>query len=431
MEIYVVKPNDTIYSIANKFDVSATQLIRDNELEFPNELVPGQTIVIVYPKEFYLVKEGDTIESIAKEHGISQMQLLRNNPFLADSPLYPGESLTIRYNTTNTITTQGYIFPYIDNEILRKTLPSLTYVSIYNYRAVNEGNIITYIDDTEVIKIAKEYGTIPLMMTTTMSPQGNPDIETAYGLLLNETYQDTLVNNTLRIMKDKGYMGINIVFNYINLNSLYLYERMILKFRAKLADEGFLLFITINPIIKYINNELVFDEINYSNIAESVDRITFLQFIWGTNYGPPLPVNSIYKLRAVVESALTTLQSKQLLVGYSLISYDWQLPYVPGTSYANALSINSSLRLAQDVGATIEFDLVSQSPFFNYIQGDKSEHIVWAVDARSIEALMQLITSDDLCGASFWNLMVYTAQLWLVINSQFEIIKLIPNKFDG
>lgn len=430
MEIYVVQPNDTIYSIASKFNVPAKRIVRDNELEFPHQLVPGQTIVIVYPKESYLVKEGDTIERVAKDHNISQLQLLRNNPFLADSELFPGEYLTIRYNTTNSITTQGYIYPYIDNDILKKTLPSLTYVTIYNYRAVNEGKIVAYRDDTEVIKTAKEYGTIPLMMTTTMSAQGDPDIETAYGILLNEVYQENFVNNTVSIMKDKGYMGINIVFNYINTNSLSLYEKMILKFRTKLDDEGFLFFVTINPSIKYVNNELVFDEINYNKIAETVDRMTFLQFIWGTNYGPPLPVNSIYKLKTIVDSALTTIKPKKLLVGYSLISYDWLLPYVPGTSYANSLSINSSVRLAQDVGATIEYDIVSQSPFFNYLQGADSKHMVWSVDARSIEALMQLITSENLCGASFWNLMVYTAQLWLVINSQFEIIKLIPSKFD-
>lgn len=430
MEIYVVQPNDTIYSIASKFNVSAKKIIRDNELEFPNQLVPGQTVVIVYPSESYLVKEGDTIESIAKDHNISQMQLLKNNPFLSDSQLYPGEILTISYNTTDSITTQGYIFPYIDNEILRKTLPNLTYATIYNYRAVGEGNIVTYLDDTKVIETAKEYGTIPLMMTTTMSPQGEPDMESDLEIVLNEAYQDNFYNNALVILKDKGYMGINVVFNYINTNNLILYERMILKFSAKFNAEGFLFFITINPSIKYVSNVLVFEEIDYSKISEAVDCITFLQFIWGTNYGPPLPVNSINTLKTIVDSALTTLNSNKLQVGYSLISYDWQLPYVPGTSYANSLSINSSIRLALDVGVTIEFDMVSQSPFFNYSQGDNSQHIVWTVDARSFEALMQLITSEDLNGASFWNLMVYTAQLWLVINSQFEIIKLIPSKFD-
>lgn len=431
MEIYVVQPNDTIYSIASKFNVPAKKIVRDNELEFPHHLVPGQTIVIVYPKESYLVKEGDTIESVAKDHNVSQMQLLRNNPFLSELPLYPGEYLTISYNTTGSITTGGYIYPYIDRDILKKTLPYLTYVTVYNYRAVDEGKVISYSDDMEVIKIAKEYGTIPLMMATTMSAHGEPDIETAYGLLLNETYQENFVNNTVSIMKEKGYLGINIVFKYMNVNSQHLYENMITKFINKLDDEGFLFFVTINPTIKYVNNELVFDKIDYSKLGESINRITFLQFIWGTNYGPPLPVNSMNKLNTIVDYAVSTLDPKKILVGYSLISYDWLLPYIPGNSYANALSLNSALRLAQDVGATIEFDDISQSPFFNYIQGAASEHIVWSVDARSIEALMQLITNEDLCGAGFWNLMVYTAQLWLVINSQFEIIKLIPSKFDS
>lgn len=430
MDIYVVQPNDTIYSIASKFNIPARRIIKDNELEFPHQLVLGQTIVIVYPKVSYLAKEGDTIESIAKDHNISQMQLLRNNPFLSDQKPHPGEFITISYPTTSSIMTQGYVYPYIDEDILKKTLPCLTYITVYNYRAVREGNVIAYGDDSNVVRIAKEYGTIPLMMTTTMSAQGEPDMDTAYAILSTDSYQQNYINNTIRIMKERGYLGLNIVFNYINPDSLKLYEGMVAKLKQQLDEEGFILFATVNPNIKYIDNQLVFDEIDYSKITQAVDKITFLHFIWGTNYGPPMPVNSIFQLETIMNSVLKSIEPKELMLGYSLISYDWLLPYIPGTSYANSLSINSSMRLAQDVGATIAFDEISQSPFFNYLQGPASEHIVWSVDARSINALLKLIINNDLCGAGFWNLMTYTAQLWLVINSQFEILKLIPNIFD-
>lgn len=430
MDIYVVKPGDTIYSIASNFNVSAEKIVRDNELEFPNHLVPGQTIVIVYPEVSYFVKEGDTLESIAKENNVSQMQLLRNNPFIDETGLFPGEELTIRYNTSKKLTIGGYIYPYIDTGILKKTLPYLTYLTIYNYRAVKEGTIISYTDDSEVIQIAKEYGTLPLMMATTLSSHGDPDVDVAYGILLNELYQDNYVNNTVNVMKEKGYLGINFVFNYMNINSLPLYNKMILKFKKKLDDEGLLFFVTVNPNTKYVNNELSFEKIDYSKMGETVNAMTFLQFIWGTNYGPPLPVNSIAKLASIMSHAFTLVDPKKLLVGYSIISYDWLLPYISGTSYANSLSINSAIRLAQDTGTTIEFDEPSQSPFFKYVLGVDSEHIVWSVDARSINAMLKLISSDDLCGAGFWNLMVFTAQVWLVINSQYDIIKLLPSKFD-
>ncbi|OYP11267.1 hypothetical protein CG709_08935, partial [Lachnotalea glycerini] len=67
MEIYVVQPNDTLYSISRKFNISLDKMIRDNELEFTEQLVPGQTIVIVYPEKTYITQKGDSIESISKQ----------------------------------------------------------------------------------------------------------------------------------------------------------------------------------------------------------------------------------------------------------------------------------------------------------------------------------------------------------------------------
>jgi spore germination protein len=430
MEIYVVQPNDTIYSIADKFQVPANRLIRDNELEFPDNLVIGQTIVIVYPIKTYITKNGDTLESIAQENGISQMQLLRNNPFLFNSTIIPGEELYISFSTTGKLRTGGYIYPYINEKVLKKTLPYLTYITIYNYRTTGEGDVISYYDDTRVVQISKEYGTIPLLMATTLSAQGEPDIEAVYSLLLNQNYQNAFVQNTINIIKERGYLGLNIVFNYMNPNSLDLYLAVILNLKNSLDKENLLLFVTINPNTRYVNNELSFDIIDYSSISENVRGVTFLQFIWGINYSPPLPVNSIAKIRTFIEYAITNIPPNMISVGISLISYDWTLPYIPGSSYANALSINSSIQLAQEEGTVIQFDEVSQSPFYTYIDGVSTEHIVWSVDARSIAALAQLISRYRLNGAGFWNLMIYNAQLWLVINPQFEIEKLISSMFD-
>ncbi|PXV95796.1 spore germination protein [Lachnotalea glycerini] len=431
MEIYVVKPNDTLYSISRKFNVPLDKLILDNGLQFMQQLVPGQTIVIVSPAKTYIVQEKDTLNSVSMQFGISQMQLFRNNPFLTSTPLAPGMELTISYNTTEKLTTCGYIYPYIDKDTLRKTLPSLTYLTIYNYRAISEGKIITYSDDSEVIQLAKDYGTIPLMLGTTLSLQGEPDTEAAYSLLLKESYQDILIENTINIIKEKGYLGANIVFNYINQGSVEIYQNVIQKLKTQLDKDNLILLVTINPNTKYINNELAFDKINYDTISKIINKIVFLQFIWGINYGPPLPVNSITKIKTFIDYVVTNIHPKEIMVGLSLVSYNWQLPYIPGSSYANSLSLNSSLRLAQEENAVIQFDEVSQSPYFTYINGETSEHIVWSVDARTISSLSDLITQYNLHGAGFWNLMVYTEQLWLVVNSQYEINKFLPNIFDS
>lgn len=430
MEIYVVQPNDTIYSIAAKYNVSPKKLIQDNQLDYPNRLVTGQTIVIVYPKQTYIVKPGDSLESIARENNVSFMQLLRNNPFLSNTTIKPGDVLTISYNTSGTMDTNGYIYPYVDRNIYKKTLPSLTYITIYNYRTTGEGGIISYYDDTEVVQLAREYGTIPLFMATTLSAQGEPDTEAVYSLLLNETYFNNFVNNSIELMNQKGYLGLNIVFNYMNQGSLQLYLDVVVKLNEKLAQNNFLLFLTINPDTRYVDDQVVFERIDYSVFEDKITNITFLPLIWGTNYGPPLPINSFKCLSTFVEYVTSIMSADKIIVGNTLISYDWPLPYVPGVTYANSLSINSSLRLAMEEGSTIQFDEISQSPYFNYTN-NSTEHIVWTVDARSIQALVDVIREYKLEGAGFWNLMIYAAQLWLVINSQFDVNKFIPNIFDS
>lgn len=430
MDIYIVQPNDTVYSIAKKYGISANKLIRDNEIIKPNELVPGQTLVIAHPKQIYVIQEGDTIKSIADTYGVDPMQLLRNNPFLSNGKLPPGVEITISYSTTRKAITHGFVYPYINKDTLKKTLPNLTYITIYNYRAISRGEIISYYDDTEIIQISKEYGTIPLMMLTTLSAQGEADIETAYSIILNDEYQEIFIADTLKFIKEKDYLGANIIFNYMNPSNQNLYENFVSKLSSRLENEGYFLFVTVNPNTKYVNNSLVFEKIDYTGISEVVKDIVFLQFIWGTNYGPPLPVNSIDTLKTFTDYIITTLPSDKVSVGNSLISYDWKLPYIPGKSFANSLSVNSALSLAHDVGATIEFDDVSQSPFFIYAivnYNQKEEHIVWTIDARSVLALVNLILEDKLSGAAFWNLMIYLPQVWLVMNTHFDIEKLLEN----
>jgi spore germination protein len=66
--IHVVRPNDTIYRLAQAYGVPYEQIISDNGLENPEVLVPGQTIVImtdtiphtVTPVRVYIHWQGDT-----------------------------------------------------------------------------------------------------------------------------------------------------------------------------------------------------------------------------------------------------------------------------------------------------------------------------------------------------------------------------------
>lgn len=429
MEIYVAQEGDSIRSVAEKSGITVERLIMDNGLTYPFDLVKGQALVIAHPRDTHMVKEGDTLQSIAEQYHIPVMQLLRNNPFLSEREyIYPGETLVISYNTAGSITTNGFAYPYAKRETLIKILPNLTYLSILNYTAVDKGDIVPFRDDTDIIKTAMEYGTIPLLMIMTLTPQGEPNAEVAFNLLLNEEYQENNVKQLIEIMKSKGYLGLNIVFNYLSESSQTLYQNYVYKLSRSLRQEGLIFLISINYNMDNSDPQIAIPQIDYSVLSDCSDGLLFLKLLWGMNTNPPAPVSNINHMEALVSYVSTMVPSDKIIIGIPFLGYDWQLPFVPNRTMALLMSIHAVLQLAYDTGTTIQFDEVSQTPFYYYNQmniGVPVDHVVWFIDARSLSGLFDLIRKKSLSGSGIWNIMYYYPQLWTSINSQFDVVKLL------
>lgn len=424
MDIYVVQMGDTINSIAERFGFSVERLMYDNNLKSPVQLVQGQALIIAYPKQSHIVHEGDTLQNIADTYNVSTMQILRNNSFLSEREyLYQGESLVISYNTSGNIRTNGYAFPFINHNTLIKTLPNLTCLSIYNYRILENFDIYAYDEnDEELIRISEDYSVLPLLLVSILTPQGEPDVETAYRILLDEDGQFLIVEKLVEIMKSKGYRGLNIVFNLLNSSNQTLIRNYMQRISERLVQENLLLFMTIDYSYIQMN-----DNIDYSQFSSYVDDITFVQLKWGKNEEPPGPVSNINTIKTFVNQALANLSPEKISIGKSIIGYDWQLPYVPQVTSIVALRLTSAYELAFNTNSVIQFDEDSQTPNYTYYQGTlnfPSMHIVWFVDSRSINALLEYNKETGIQGSGIWNIMVFNPQLWLLFNSQFDLIKI-------
>jgi spore germination protein len=430
MIIYVVQVGDTITSIADKFGVSEKRIVLENGIQNVNDLVIGQTIVITYPQKIYVVQDGDTLSEIALNFEIPVMQLYRNNPFLWDREyIYPGEELVISYDTNATITTNAYAFPFVEMNYVRKSLPYLTYLSILNYKTLRRGEIESFYDDSELIETAKQFGVAPLMLITSVSFRGERNPEMVYEILLNPEYQENHARNMLKVMKEKGYYGVNITFTYLNETNQELYLNYLEQITSYLNNEGYPVFITIDPNFMTEEDELLFENIDYSNYNELVNEVYIMSFFWGTQYGPPMPVSSIKDISLYLDYIKQTIDPKKTSVGFPLIGYDWALPYIKNFSIGNAITIDAAIELARLKDATILYDDVSETPYFQYsieVGKETIQHIVWFVDARTIYAIVNLVLENGLQGTGLWNIMSYYPQLWLIINSNFDIYKLLP-----
>ncbi len=399
MQLHVVQQGDTIESIAMTYGISEELLLRDNNISTNTKLVIGQCLVIAIPLETHIVQRNDTLKAIAETHNISMMQLFRNNPILFEREyIYPDETLVIRYdNTIAKMMIHGNAFPFIDKVILRKTLPYLTYLTVINYTATNEGEIISYYDDTALVKEIKAYGVMPLLLLNTLTLQGEANIGTAYDLLLDENLQRKQINNILNILTTKGYYGVNITFQYINLSTLRAYEQYLSNIFRALNQAGFYVFVTISPEISVLNNQTENTPVNYSIINQLAHNIIFMSYEWATNVNPPSPIISIANISHFIDYINTIIPPDKVIIGIPTVGYDWQLPFVAGVSEVRLLTYNSALDLARGVGATIQFDDVSQTPFYIYYderETNSLQHIVWFIDARSINALLNLVVGS-------------------------------------
>lgn len=427
MIIHVVQPGDTIYSIAKKYNVSPQKIIMDNELASPNVLVPGQTIVILIPSQVHVVRPLDTLAGIAQMYDTTTVELLQNNPFIeyADA-IYPGDQITIE-NTEpklGTIFVNGYAYPNIDRNVLMKILPYLTYLSVFTYGITESGELIG-IEDEEIIRMARDFGVAPLMVISTLTEEGSFSNELAHKILNSEEIQEKLIENVLQNLKEKQYHGLDIDFEYVLPEDREEFVNFVEKITERLNNEGFQVFTALAPKISSEQKGLLYEAHDYPAIGDASNRVLLMTYEWGYTYGPAMAVAPIDKVREVLDYAITEIDPEKIYMGIPNYGYDFIQPYVAGESRADSLSNVEAVDLAAKVGANIQYDEKSQSPYFIYYDNQGRQHQVWFEDARSIREKLDAFNEYGFEGVGIWNVMKYFPQKWLVLSSLYDIAKVI------
>lgn len=77
--VYRVSENEKIEDVARKFGVSVSRILADNNCR-PEQIDSGIRLIICKPEgREYVVKPFDTIQSIALREGVSESKLRENN----------------------------------------------------------------------------------------------------------------------------------------------------------------------------------------------------------------------------------------------------------------------------------------------------------------------------------------------------------------
>lgn len=375
MNIYVVKENDSIDKIAEEFQVDVNQLVYDNQLIYPYALAIGQAL------------------------------------FINDTQL----STTIKYNSN------GFAYPFISRWVLEQTLPFLTELSIFSYGFTEEGYIIDPVLDVEwMIELAEEYGTASILTLTPLGEDGKFNNNLIHVVLNNEEARKRLIDELISTMINMRYKGVNVDFEYILAEDRDIFTQFVREVTHAVNDKNGVVTVDLAPKTSDEQKGLLYEGKDYAALGDAANNVLLMTYEWGYTYGPAMAVAPINKVRQVLDYAVSKIENSKINLGIPNYGYDWTLPYEAGTSKATTIGNVEAIRIAIEYGVEIQFDEVSQAPFFRYSENG-IVHEVWFEDVRSIKAKIELVKEYGLMGTGCWQIMRFFRGMWLVQQSFDEL----------
>ena len=377
MEIYVVKENDSVDSIASKFGVSTMNLVQINQIQYPYRLAIGQALLI--PEEY---------------------------------------NLPDGYAIVN-----GFAYPFINSWVLEQTLPYLTYLSVFSYGFTMQGYIVyPQVSDEWMIETAERFDTVPILTLTPLDEYGRFNNNLITSVVNSEEYTQRLIGEIKYVLDTKGFGGVDVDFEYIKQEDRDAFTAFVARLREELSPYGYIVTVDLAPKTYAEQPGLLYAGKDYKALGEAADAVLLMTYEWGYKYGPPLAVAPINKVREVVEYAVTEIDPAKISLGIPNYGYDWPLPFVGGETAATTIGNIEAVQIAIENNAVIMFDETAMSPYFNY-ERDGIEHVVWFEDVRSVKSKFNLIEEFGLRGAGYWNIMSWFRPNWELLKSTFNIIK--------
>lgn len=369
----------------------------------------------------YVVKKGDSLYSISQQFGVPEERIIYENQLSGQEYLVEGQALLLTgtglsAEKINRLYVTGYAYPFIEPYLLQEAVPNLNELLVFSYGFTAEGELVPPIlSDLNLIETAWRNGAEPFLVLTPFGEDGRFNNNLVKIISENMEVQGRLIENLLDTVREKGYAGVDVDFEYILPENRVQYAEFVGNLRRQMNENGYRVSVALAPKTSADQPGLLYEGMDYRLLGENADQVFLMTYEWGYTYGPPMAVAPINKVRQVVEYALTEIPADKILMGIPNYAYDWPLPFERGITAARTIGNVEAVRIAEENGAQIRFDETAQSPYFTYWR-DQVEHEVWFEDVRSIEAKLRLAAGYGLKGVGYWNLMRPFRANWVLLD---------------
>ncbi len=427
MYIHIVQENETLESIAAIYGASVQRIISDNGLFNLPRLVVGQALLVLLPEIVHTVQPGETLYGIARMYGMTVIELRQKNPGLITREyLYVGEEVIITFQGENNLPIEIYsfVYPSVRDNVLRRALPYVSKCAVFGYGFREDGSLIP-IEDSHIIELCYQFQAAPALLLTSIDESGGFGSGVPSRIFNDVNLQNIVIENLLVEMRQRGYTGLDIDFEYINVEDREAFISFVQNATAQMNENGFTVNVDLAPKTSSSQQGTLYEGHDYAALGAAANTVMVMSYEWGYTYGPPMAVAPLPQVRNVLTYAVSEILPEKIYMGLPNYGYDWRLPYERGVTMARSIGNDEAIRIAEANNAVIQYDNVAETPYFEYIAADGSEHVVWFEDIRSIQKKFQLINELNLRGGGYWNLMRTFNQNWAYLSYEYYIAKLI------
>src|SRR5699024_3988864 len=209
------------------------------------------TLVIPIVGRFYFVQRGDTLYAIAQRFNISVQELAQINAMSSQYTLPVGIRIYIPPQTTSPITANAYIEPTsatvsdtLENAA-RKNSCYLTYLAPFSYK-VNRDGSLTPPPLNQLASIAHTNNT-SLMLTVTNLDGGQFSTELGHIILTVQAMQNTLLYEVVNTAHKIGYTDVHFDFEYLPPEDRDAYNHLLRRDKERLSQDRLFMSTALAP----------------------------------------------------------------------------------------------------------------------------------------------------------------------------------------
>jgi cellulose synthase/poly-beta-1,6-N-acetylglucosamine synthase-like glycosyltransferase/spore germination protein YaaH/peptidoglycan/xylan/chitin deacetylase (PgdA/CDA1 family) len=260
--------------------------------------------------------------------------------------------------------------------------------------------------DPKALKVMQDAG-VKIMPLLTNNYKTLFRGETVKRILKSPAKKQKLIDDIIAILKKYGFVGINIDFEEIMMDS----DKPLVAFQKQLYEQLHAQNFLVSQDVIPFN-----DEYNFKALSSYNDYLILMAYDQHHAETNPGPNSSQKWIEAAVIDIAQKVSANKVILAIPAFGHDWQLDKKEKVMKQNDVTYQQAIANAKNSTAKIDYDNDSYNLYYQYYDSEGYLHKVYFVDAATNFNSTRFATEMHLAGTSLWRLGGEDVRLWSFYN---------------